>query len=423
MIWQSWVNERDWEKTDPKLGLLRSSPLILPHTKRLADSVPLKPSGILIVRGPRQTGKSTFLRQLAQKALLQKIPAENMGLIEAESLGNRQDLLGEISNFCAAKKGYCVLLIDEITAIQQWWLSLKIASDQGLLSRTLVVATGSSSLDLEEGADLLPGRRGKRHPVDYELLPVRYRDVAAHLSLEDFFLTGGMPWAITEFLRSSSIPPFVYELYGAWIRGTLVKKKHSVQNLAPMLHYLAERVGTGTSVTSLARDCGFGSNHTAEAYLSILEMNYIVMPCRWSQPGSAVVAPRKNRKFYPADPLLLHLFADYGTAMDSAFARARQRVADPRQTGALVEALVASELRHVPAMVPLRYFLGRREIDFVGDSAVEVKYRNKVDLAEFAWAKRVLPKGMRLTVVTKNTHSAEGNVRAVPLHDWLLENK
>ncbi|MBN1757364.1 MAG: ATP-binding protein [Chitinispirillaceae bacterium] len=395
----------------------------MPHTCKLVESIPLSPPGIIVVRGPRQTGKSTFLRQYIQSSLSSGLPPENIGLIEAESLQSRQDLLGELQAFRKAHDGFDLILIDEITSLPSWWLALKIAADAGTLANSLVICTGSAAHDLHEQADLLPGRRGRRYPVDFELLPVRYADVCDHLSLDDYFLTGGFPWAINEYLKLNFIPSFVYELYTAWIKGTLIRQRHSVHTLAPMLGYIVERSGTGVSVANLSRDCGIGSNHTAESYLALLEESFVILVSRWSEPGSNVDAPRKNRKFFPADPFLFHLFCDFGHSPESMFFASLARRESPQIMGLLVESLVAAELRRSPTMLPLRYFLGRKEIDFVGAEVLEVKYQNNVDVREFEWMMSVVPKGMKATVVTKQTHGSLGNVRAVPLDEWLLEDR
>lgn len=413
----------DWEADDPKLRQLSRASVVLPHTRKLAEAIALDPSGILFVRGPRQAGKSTFLRQFVQKALSGGFTPGSVGLLEAESLETRQDLYSEIVSFTESKKDRTILLIDEITSIDDWWRSVKLAADEGKLSRTLLVCTGSSSMDLAEGADRLPGRRGRRFPLDYELLPVSFRDVRTTLSLSEYLLTGGFPWPITEFVAAECIPPFVYELYSGWLQGAIVKRTHSARHLGPLLHYLSARVGTGVSVTGLARDCGIGSNHTAETLLSILEMNYACLTSRWAEPGSQVTAPRKNRKFYPFDPFLYHIYADIEHGFDTMFMRSRQRLEDPHAMGALVECLVASELRRIPGMNPLRYFLGKKEIDFVGETAIEVKYQNRVAIREFEWVRPLLPKGTQLTVITKHTRSQENNIRLIPLEDWLLEER
>jgi predicted AAA+ superfamily ATPase len=187
------------------------------------------------------------LRQYVQKAIAEGLAVERIGLIEAESLESRHDLYSEIVDFCSSREEYHLLLIDEITALDKWWLALKLAADEGALSNSLLICTGSSSQDLAEGADLLPGRRGRRYPLNFELLPVTCADVANHLSLEEFLLTGGGPWAVAEHLRSGAVPPFGYELYAGRIQGAQVKRSHSAKNMDSLLYYLSNRTGTGVS--------------------------------------------------------------------------------------------------------------------------------------------------------------------------------
>ncbi|MBD3347096.1 MAG: AAA family ATPase [Chitinivibrionales bacterium] len=421
MILQPWLVNNRWEQDDPKLDQLRSARVQLPHTARLANTIDLDPPGILIVRGPRQTGKSTFLRQFAAKSLAQGAQPDKLAIFDAERSDSWQDLLFELESFLKPRLNGTIVLVDEVTSVRQWWKALKILADDGLARNALFVCTGSNAMDLAKGADLLPGRRGKRHPVDYELLPVRYYDVARELKLDEFLLTGGMPWAIGEYLEHGYIPSFVYALYSAWIEGAFIRSGHTRSDISPLLHYLAKRTGSPTSVISMARDCGIGSNSTAEALLTVLESNYITLASHWSEPGSSVSAPRKNRKFFPADPFIFHLFNDFGKGWDQTWQLSSQALADPVIKSALVEALVASELRHFNTMTPLRYFLGKKEIDFIGNEFIEVKYQRTVSIQEFFWVKKIIPPKAVFTVITQQTRSRDENIRLIPLEDWLLE--
>ncbi len=422
MLIQPWLTDSAWVEHDPKMQQLRQQPLVLGHTAALVEKIPLSPVGIVFVRGPRQCGKSTFLRQYILKALKDGILPSHIGLIEAEACEDRHELLGSIEEFTdKTGGGKSLLLIDEISSIEKWWLALKIAADQGKIKETLLICTGSASEEISQGADLLPGRRGKRSPIDFDLLPVRFADIREHLSLDDYFLTGGLPWAVNEFIRQKTIPPYIYELYGAWIQGVFVRQRHSIVSIPPMLRYITQRVGTPLSVLSMTRDCGIGSNNTSETYLSLLERNYALFISSWQEPGTEGSAPRKNRKFFPADPLLFHLYSDFGRAYDLSFANSLARCADPQCKGRLAECIVAAELRRRPGMYPLHYFLGKREIDFMGEEAAEVKYQNRVSIEEFAWTRKVLPAKMRLTVVTRDSRSSAENIRCVPLEQWLGE--
>jgi predicted AAA+ superfamily ATPase len=127
MLIQSWLSGPSWIDHEPKMHQLRLQPLVLGHTAALANRIPLSPPGIIFVRGPRQCGKSTFLRQFIVKAIGDGFPSSNIGLIEAEACNDRHELLGIIQNFVEPIQGPSLILIDEITSIEKWWLALKIA--------------------------------------------------------------------------------------------------------------------------------------------------------------------------------------------------------------------------------------------------------------------------------------------------------
>lgn len=418
---QPWVSNSRWNEMDPKMVELRSAPVQFPHTARLAAQIPIKPAGIVLLRGPRQVGKSTLLRQFAQRCIQDGIPAESIVLFDVEEFEDRHQLAGEMKAFRTYREGYCVVLLDEFTSIEKWWLALKTLADAGVLSDTLVLGTGSSSYDIADGADLMPGRRGKRYPVDFELLPLSYKDVADRLTLDEYFLTGGFPHTLNEYLSKRIIPAWVYDLYASWIAALFIKRSRTVHHLSQLLRYLGRHAGSTMSVQKLTRDCGIGSNHTAEDYLEIMDRGYAVLPTLWSSPDGTIVSVRKNRKFYPADPFLFHLFSHAGTGWETAFESARERIKDPEIGGALVETVVAAELRRRTGNGKLHYWSGTREIDFVADTLVEVKYRNMVRADDFAWVEPMLQAGQKLVVVTKDTNAVRDRIELVALRRWLTE--
>lgn len=419
MLTHPWLISESWDATDPKLKEAREQPILLAHTQEMADSIALRPPGILLLRGPRQIGKSTCLRQFAQRCLKEGLPPASLALCDAERAQNRHHLLGELESFLGSQKAFSVLLIDELTAVGEWWLAIKALADRGLTSNALILGTGSSAQDMSKGADLMPGRRGRRHPVDLELLPLPFSQLRSRLAFEDYLLTGGFPWAINEYLRLGFIPAHVYELQYAAMAGAFHKSRHLTQNLPFLLRYLADRQGTPGSVTKLSRDCGLGSNRTGEEYLDLLERIYAVLPCSWTEPAGGPKAPRKNRKFYAADPFLFHLFCESGKGWDPAFGMSRQRLADPALVGRLVEGVVAAELRRRNGLDSLGYWAGAKEIDFTGSPCVEVKYQAHVSVEEFGWAEKVLPKAGELSVLTRNDSASKGRINLVPLVKWL----
>lgn len=420
MLYAPWSTDPSWQETDPKLKEASAQPLQLNHTLDMARTIPLHPAGILFLRGPRQVGKSTLLSQMAVRCLSEGIEPGNLVRCDAERARDRHHLLGELESFLESRKAYAVLLIDELTSVDGWWLAIKALADRGLTGNALILGTGSSAPDMQKGADLMPGRRGRRHPVDFELLPVPYSMVAKRLGFDEYLMTGGFPWAINEYIRLGFIPSHVYEVHMAAILGAFQKSKHQTQNLSFLLQYLARHQGSPGSVTKLSRDCGLGSNNTGEEYLSLLERIFAVHSCPWTAPAGGPKAPRKNRKFYAADPFLFHLFCEAGGSWDPAFSLSKERLQDPELTGRIVEGVVAAELRRRGGPSALSYWSGDKEIDFTGRPSVEVKYQNHVSIGEFTWAEKVLPKAQELLVLTKKDRAVAGRVRLMPLEDWLL---
>ncbi len=63
------------------------------------------------------------------------------------------------------------------------------------------------------------------------------------------------------------------------------------------------------------------------------------------EPAGGPKAPRKNRKFYAADPFLFHLFYEADKGWDPAFELSKARLGEPALMGRLIEGVVAAELR------------------------------------------------------------------------------
>jgi hypothetical protein len=66
-----WWDSPDWSARDPHLRRLADHPIRLPAPDSVADLALDRPA-IHLVRGPRQVGKSTGLKLLAQRALAER---------------------------------------------------------------------------------------------------------------------------------------------------------------------------------------------------------------------------------------------------------------------------------------------------------------------------------------------------------------
>ena len=87
-------------------------------------------------------------------------------------------------------------MLDEVTAAGRWQTAVKALWDEGRIDRDVVVCTGSSAIDLAEGAaERLPGRRGPGR--DFLVLP---QDFAAFAHATDAPNPPGLGLSVAEIL-------------------------------------------------------------------------------------------------------------------------------------------------------------------------------------------------------------------------------
>ncbi|MGH7866518.1 MAG: AAA family ATPase, partial [Candidatus Dormibacteraceae bacterium] len=131
----------------------------------VVDEFDLARPGLHTLRGPRQVGKSTDLKLLAQRALAEGRQTNQIIYLQADLMYGQP-----VSEFTAtveaakrqARAGSgSLILLDEVTTLEGWDIGIKALWDLGPLRGDIVVATGSSSYDLYRGvAERWPGRRG-----------------------------------------------------------------------------------------------------------------------------------------------------------------------------------------------------------------------------------------------------------------------
>jgi predicted AAA+ superfamily ATPase len=124
----------------------------------------------VVVRGPRQIGKTTAQLQVIEDLLKQGVPPRNIFRVQADQLSAveevtepilrladwyEESVLGETLNAVARRGEPTYLAFDEIQNLDRWAPQLKSLVDH---SATRVLITGSSALRIEQGRDSLAGR-------------------------------------------------------------------------------------------------------------------------------------------------------------------------------------------------------------------------------------------------------------------------
>jgi predicted AAA+ superfamily ATPase len=296
-----WEKE-EWAEGDPHLRSLKEAPF----ERSFPDLQPAK--GLYVIRGPRQVGKTSWL-----KVLLRNFPDPKKAFyLSCENIRDHIELAELLKSLRGARN---FLLFDEISFVDDWSRAVKHELDSGF-DGTMVV-TGSHAVDLRKGADRMPGRfgaGGEFHllPMDFvEYLQIRrtagWRELPLVETARRFFRSGGFPSAVGEAGDEGNVPKTSMETYRRWLSGDMQKLGKQEIYLREVLAQLALTASTPLSLQGLAKRTQIGSHHTALEYVSHLEDCFALRTLYAIDPDTSAFRIRKDKKFYFTDPLIYRL--------------------------------------------------------------------------------------------------------------------
>lgn len=166
----------------------------------------------IVLRGPRQVGKTTLQEQLIEDLLAKGVPPETIFRIQFDELKSlrglpdpiltltrwfQKNILRNTFNEAARKQTPAYLFLDEVQNLADWAPQLKSLVDRSTLK---VLVTGSSALRIEQGRDSLAGRI-----TTVDLGPLLLREIAGlrlHEEIRSFLPANGLePLLRLEFWR------------------------------------------------------------------------------------------------------------------------------------------------------------------------------------------------------------------------------
>ena len=131
---------------------------------------------IYIIRGPRRSGKSVYIKLYISNLLSEGIEPRCILYLPCDRLSSRKELSQILRNFIRfnddSKRIY--IFLDEVTYLPEWFLVLKDLAEMEVSSKICVVATGSSPVSLKETSERLPGRRVEGNEL--WLMPLSFRE-------------------------------------------------------------------------------------------------------------------------------------------------------------------------------------------------------------------------------------------------------
>ena len=329
---------------------------------------------IQVVMGPRQTGKTTAVKQALEGAGIPAV-AFDAGSVRALSTASRIAIEWEQARLLARREGSAVLFIDEAQKVAGWSDVVKELWDEDSWNDIplRVVVSGSSSLLLQKGmSDSLKGRFEVIRSTQWSFPEM---SEAFGFGLEDYLLRGGYPGAasladdnarwhdyLADSIIESTISNDILQLEN-------VRKPALLRRLFELGSYYSGQEFSYRKLLGQLDDKG--NTDTVAHYLDLLD-------------GAGMLAGLQ--KYHPKEHVARRSsprFAVYDTALMTAAWRDRSNelLSNSDLRGRLVESAVGASLLNRSAVEHFELFWwrdGNDEVDFVvrkGGSviAIEVK--------------------------------------------------
>ncbi len=252
------------------------------YLKRVTESLVeryLSAFSVVGMTGPRQSGKSTLLREL-----LPDYRYVTFDDFQQQNAFN-QDPVAFLKHYDDR------VIFDEVQFVPDLFSRVKIAVDNDRQNYGKFVLTGSSQFAyLKKASESLAGRIGL-----LSLLPLQYAEMPRALREASIF-RGGYPELVLRDYKESEF------WYGSYLETYLNKDVRALSNIGDMrdfsqfIRLIAVRCGQILDQSMLARDLGV-SVPTIKRWISILEASYIIflLPAYHNNFGKRII---KRPKLY-----------------------------------------------------------------------------------------------------------------------------
>jgi len=369
-----WKHGKEFVIFDKNLKEAKEKPIFFKKKR-----IDLKKGNIYVLRGPRQIGKTTYIKDSISKLIMEGIDPNHILYISSDFFISRKELRNAVAYFMNKNIGATDLymFIDEITSINDWNLELKYMSDSGVLEKAGILATGSCSSALRRKGELLPGRGLEGN--EYYMKPLSFRDFVLQTtdhvistieeaefrnslkkllpilektscSLETglsqlfkalhqiapfkreldylfhlYIRYGGYPFVVNDYLfkklqsdqrqASFSINPKLSEALMRDIIGDITKLGKQETLVRQILREISEKYGSRYSFSKLASD--IETTHvTTIDYLETLEESFIVTILYALDFNKKDIKFKGEKKIFFQDPFIFHSVKSFLTGRD-----------------------------------------------------------------------------------------------------------
>ena len=223
----------------------------------------------IIILGPRQVGKTTLLKEIAEKKGPYLFLNGDDPTVQQQLEGANTQTLKQIIG------KHTLVFIDEAQRIKNIGLTLKLITDQ--LKNVQLLVSGSSALELaSEINEPLTGRKWEyqMYPISWQELYDYLGHLDAHSQLEQRLVYGMYPEVIT---RQGEEREVLQQLAGSYLYKDLLSLGgiRRPDMLDKLLRALALQLGNEVSYNELSNMLQVDKN-TINNYVQLLEKAYVI---------------------------------------------------------------------------------------------------------------------------------------------------
>jgi len=407
-----WKFGKDFWKYDKNLKEVKDA--FIEFERR---ELKLKRGNIYVLRGVRQSGKTTYIKQTILNLVTRNINPNTILYVSCDKLASRKELGNIVNNFVQMNRDLepLYIFLDEITYLEDWNLELKTLADSNLMDKLIIFATGSNPVKMKEKTERMPGRRVEGN--EYYFKPITFGEFALQtigklapkiesdefgnalirlkeklkntsIDLEQsansimdkinsvmafkeeldyllniYLLTGGFPAVINEYLdnrfakKKETIKNEAYETLIRIILGDISKIRRSEQIGKEIIRGIAKRCGTRYSFSAIGKDAEL-SHQTVIEYLELFENSFmaeVVYPFDVSRKKPMF---KGEKKIYFLDPFIYHAVSSFLTGADG-FANSKENLSKNKDI--LIESVVSNHLiqtKEIPYLREWKTYLG-----------------------------------------------------------------
>lgn len=393
-----WKGLDEFERFDPALSRLAGLPFV--SHPALVEEIPVLTPGIYILTGGRQVGKTTTLKLIIRQLLRQKkiLPAR-IYYLPCDTVKDFSQLLFEIDQFrqSIGEGVPFLLLLDEITYVEEWTRAVKSLADAGFFNRGSILITGSDSYLLKDAMMAFPGRRGEAPEQDFHLYPLSFYE---YVTLKDrglcpdfekirsdfqkglrmvnqklnsasvnrlqahfnsYLFTGGYLSAINDYEKNKNISNAVYKTYIQWIIGDVLKRGKREDYLNEIIKAIYPRLSKQVTWHSFTNGLSIDHHQTTIDYLDILSRMDVAVILKALREDKLQPFPKKAKKICFGDPFIFHALNGWVNNAGTIFDLSKEVMSSPSELqNALIEGTVAALFNR---RWNLYYIKGEGEVD------------------------------------------------------------